>query len=52
MGRVTAARGHLVLLAGGACYRMRAVGGPGVVLIQTIQGPDTVFRWAEICQSG
>jgi hypothetical protein len=26
--------------------------GVGVVLIQTIQGPDTVFRWAQICQGG
>jgi len=50
MGRVTAGRGHLVLLPGGACYRMVA-GGVGVVLVQTIQGPDTVFRWQEICQT-
>jgi hypothetical protein len=24
----------------------------GVVLVQTIQGPDTLFRWEEICQTG
>jgi hypothetical protein len=51
MGRVSAGRGHLVLLAGGACYRMVAE-GVGVVLVQTIQGPDTVFRWQQICQGG
>lgn len=50
MGRVTATRGHLVLLPAGAAYRMVAV-GVGVVLVQTIQGPDTVFRWGEICQT-
>ncbi len=51
VGRVTAGRGHLVLLPGGVCYRMVTVVGPGVVVVQTIQGPDTVFRWAEICQA-
>lgn len=50
MGRVTAGRGHLVLLPAGACYRMRA-GQPGVVLVQTIAGQDTQFRWAQICQT-
>ena len=24
---------------------------PGVILLQTILGPDTVERWAEICLS-
>jgi hypothetical protein len=51
MGRVSGGRGHLVWLPGGAAYRMVA-SGVGVVLIQTIQGPDTVFRWAQICQGG
>jgi hypothetical protein len=23
---------------------------PSVVLLQTIQGPDTIERWADICQ--
>jgi hypothetical protein len=49
MGRVTAGRGHLVLLPGGVGYRMAAPVA-AVVLVQTIQGPDTIFRWAEICQ--
>jgi hypothetical protein len=51
MGRVTAGRGHLVLLPAGACYRMVAQRA-GVVLVQTIVGPDTVFRWQQICQTG
>lgn len=50
MGRVTASRGHLVLLPAGACYRMSAA-SPGVVLIQTIAGADTQYRWAQICQT-
>lgn len=50
MGRITAGRGHLVLLPAGACYRMVA-GQPGVVLLQTIAGADTQYRWAQICQT-
>jgi hypothetical protein len=50
MGRITARRGHLVLLPAGACYRLSAP-SPGVVLIQTIAGHDTQFRWAQICQT-
>jgi hypothetical protein len=50
MGRVVAGRGHLVLLPAGACYRVRA-SSPGVVLVQTIAGQDTQFRWAQICQT-
>lgn len=52
MGRVTAGRGHLVLLPAGAGYRMATEPGMvGVVLVQTIAGPDTRFRWADICQT-
>ena len=50
MGRVVARRGHMVLLPGGRCYRMHAE-SPGVVLLQTIEGPETIYRWAEICQT-
>ena len=50
MGRVTARRGHLTLLPAGRAYRLR-VAGPAVLLIQTVEGPDTQFRWAEICQT-
>jgi len=50
MGRVVARRGHLTLLPAGAAYRFHAA-SPGVILQQTLVGPDTLFRWAEICQS-
>ncbi|MFL6129175.1 MAG: hypothetical protein ACJ73E_08915 [Mycobacteriales bacterium] len=50
MGRVVARRGHMTLLPAGAAYRFTSA-TPGVVLMQTIAGPLTQFRWAEICQS-
>uniref|UniRef100_UPI003F497214 hypothetical protein n=1 Tax=Nonomuraea bangladeshensis TaxID=404385 RepID=UPI003F497214 len=50
MGRVLARRGHMTLLPAGAAYRFAAE-RPGVILLQTIAGPDTQFRWAEIAQS-
>ena len=50
MGRVLLGRGHMALLPAGAAYRFRAE-RPGVVMIQTLQGPVTVEKWAEICQS-
>jgi len=50
MGRVVARRGHLTLLPAGRAYRFTAQ-APAVVLIQTVEGPDTQFRWAEICQT-
>jgi hypothetical protein len=50
MGRVVARRGHMTLLPGGAAYRFSAA-RPSVILQQTIAGPDTQYRWAEIAQS-
>jgi hypothetical protein len=50
MGEVLARRGHLTLLPVGAAYRFHAQ-APGVILLQTIQGPETVFKWDEICQT-
>ena len=50
MGRVVARRGHLTLLPAGRAYRYSSQ-GPAVLLIQTVEGPDTQFRWAEICQT-
>lgn len=50
MGRVVLGRGHQALLPAGAAYRMSAE-KPSVLMIQTIAGPDTQFRWAEICQT-
>ncbi len=50
MGYVRAGRGHMILLPAGAAYQFRA-NARGVVLMQTIAGPDTVYKWAEICQT-
>ena len=50
MGHVRARRGHMTLLPKGAAYQFHA-DKPGVILLQTIAGDDTQFRWAEICQT-
>jgi len=50
MGRVHLRRGHQVLLPLGSAYRFTA-NVPSVLMQQTIAGPDTQFRWAEICQT-
>jgi hypothetical protein len=50
MGVITARRGHMSLLPAGAAYQFHAA-RPGVILLQTIAGEDTKFRWADICQT-
>lgn len=50
MGVVRARRGHMTLLPMGAAYQFHA-DGPGVILLQTIAGDDTMYRWADICQT-
>jgi hypothetical protein len=50
MGVVRARRGHMTLLPVGAAYQFHTA-RPGVILLQTLAGPDTVERWAEICQT-
>lgn len=50
MGTVRARRGHMTLLPVGAAYQLHAP-RPGVVLLQTLAGADTVERWADICQT-
>jgi hypothetical protein len=50
MGRIVASRGHMSLLPAGAAYRFSA-DEPGVILLQTIDGDDTLYRWAEIIQT-
>lgn len=50
MGRVVARKGHMTLLPKGAAYQFHAE-RPGVILMQTIAGDDTVYKWAEICQT-
>jgi hypothetical protein len=51
MGVVRARRGHMTLLPVGAAYQFHAP-QPGVVLLQTLAGADTIERWAAICQTG
>jgi hypothetical protein len=48
MGKVTARRGHEVLLPQGAAYQLKA-DQPGVVLFQTCAGPESIEKWSEIC---
>ena len=50
MGVVRARRGHMTLLPVGAAYQFHAA-QPGVLLLQTLAGVDTVERWADICQT-
>jgi hypothetical protein len=50
MGVVRARRGPMTLLPVGAAYQFHAA-QPGVILLQTLAGADTVERWAEICQT-
>lgn len=50
MGRIVIRRGHQALLPAGAAYRFDAARA-SVLVIQTIAGRDTKFRWAEICQT-
>lgn len=48
MGKVTARKGHQVLLPQGAAYQLSSV-RPSVAIIQTADGPETVKRWNDIC---
>ena len=50
MGTVVCGLGHMALLPAGKAYRFVA-DEPGVILLQTIEGPDTVYKWADICQT-
>jgi len=50
MGVVRARRGHMTLLPVGSAYQFHAA-RPGVILLQTVAGADTIERWAEICQT-
>jgi hypothetical protein len=50
MGRLILRRGHMGLLPQGAAYRFHA-DAPAAMMIQTIEGPVTVQKWADICQT-
>lgn len=49
MGRIKLGRGHMALLPVGAAYRFSA-DKPATLMVQTIEGPETVQKWAEICK--
>lgn len=49
MGQVRLGRGHMALLPAGAAYQFRAR-ALGVLLLQSIEGEESLERWAEICQ--
>jgi hypothetical protein len=50
MGRIVLRRGHMALLPVGAAYRFEAKRA-ATLMIQTIDGPESVHKWASICQS-
>ena len=50
MGKIVARRGHMTLLPKNSAYRFHA-DEPCVILLQTIGGDDTVYKWAEICRT-
>jgi len=50
MGRLVLKRGHMGLLPRGSAYRFQA-DKPAAMMIQTLLGPVTVQKWAEICQT-
>jgi hypothetical protein len=50
MGHAVCRRGHMALLPANAAYRFSAE-RPSVLLIQSIEGPETIYRWNEICQT-
>ena len=49
MGRLVLRQGHMALLPVGAAYRFQRRSAC-TLMIQTIDGPETVHKWAEICQ--
>ncbi|HOZ59857.1 MAG TPA: hypothetical protein PKY70_16865 [Nakamurella multipartita] len=51
MGRIHLKRGHQALLPAGSAYRFVKDGDPGVLLLQTIGGRLTQYRWSQICQT-
>ncbi|RKP56648.1 hydroxyquinol 1,2-dioxygenase [Pararobbsia silviterrae] len=48
MGYVKLGRGHQAILPAGVAYQFRAA-KPGVLIVQTILGPNSVEKWNDIC---
>jgi hypothetical protein len=49
MGRIVLRQGHMAMLPIGAAYRFDAANAC-TLMIQTIDGPETMHKWADICQ--
>jgi hypothetical protein len=49
MGRLVLGRGHMGMLPVGSAYRFTSR-RPCALLIQSILGPVSVQKWADICQ--
>jgi hypothetical protein len=49
MGRLVLRQGHMGMLPVGAAYRFCAAQAC-TLMMQTMDGPETIHRWAEICQ--
>jgi len=49
MGRIVLRQGHMALLPVGAAYRFHAARAC-TLMIQSLDGPETIHKWAEICQ--
>ncbi len=50
MGRIVLRRGHMALLPKGSAYSFHAE-TPAAMIFQTLQGPLTIEKWADICQT-
>jgi hypothetical protein len=50
MGRLILRRGHQGLLPRGSAYRFHST-AQACLMFQTVEGPVTVQKWAEICQT-
>lgn len=50
MGRLVLGRGHMGMLPEGAAYRFHSA-DRAALMLQTIEGPATIQKWAEICQT-
>jgi hypothetical protein len=51
MGRIVLRLGHQALLPRGAAYRFHA-DKAACLMFQTVEGPVTVQKWNDICQTG
>ena len=50
MGWAKLGRGHMCILPVGAAYRVISE-KPATAILQTVEGQETVLRWAEICKT-